>query len=323
MYAVGVFEGKSRVDPKAGPRTLSGWLENQAEDTWVDLQEPAAEELTFIEDRYGVHPLTAEECGHTGVRPKIEEYDDHLYIVLHGINHNEGQDALNTVEFKFFLWKNRLITVHDKPSSSIRAAQERVKRDSHFLARNGVDSVLHVIIDAVVDHYFPVLEGLESQLLKLEGEVLRDAAPSMLEDSVRLERALLTLQRLTHAQLDVLGALSSGRYSQIDPQDLAYFHDVHDHLHRISERVHTAREVLAGIRQCYLSQVSNRTNNVMKTLAVVATMLMPATFVTSLLGMNLTHMPGRDNPETFWWITGGALAASLLSLGVMKRLRWL
>lgn len=323
MYAVAVFEGKPRTEPNTGSRTLTGWLEKQPEQLWVDLEDPSADELSFVQDRFEVHPLAIEEFGHTGVRPKIEEFEQYLYVVLHGINHNEGQQALNTVEFKLLLWKAMLITCHDKPSSSIRGTQEKLKRNPQFLGRSGVDSVLHSIIDAVIDHYFPVLEGLEAQLVKLEGDILRNPNADVLEETLLLERQLLTLQRLTHTQSDVLGALSSGRYSQIDDGDLAYFRDVHDHLRRIAERIQIAREVLSGARQCYLSQVSNRTNNQMKTLAVLTATLMPATFVVSLLGMNLAHVPGRDHPDSFWWISAGAIGASALSLGIMKAVRWL
>jgi len=323
MYAAAVHEGTARTESKAAPRILNAWLERAPQALWIDVQEPTAENLVFLRDRFGLHPLAVEECDHTGVRPKIEQFENHLYLVIHGINHNEGEDQLNTVEFKIFLWKDHLITVHDKPSRSIRATQERLQRDARMLVRGGVDDVLHQILDAVVDHYFPILEAMEAQVADMEGRIFRDPSNDLLEEMLNLQRRILTLHRLIHPQLDLLGALASGRYAEIGAGDVAYFRDVYDHLNRINDRVHVAREMLASSMQCYLSQVSNRMNSVMKSLAVLATVSVPATLITSLWGMNLDHLPGKAAPQTF----GLALLISLVTSGALvfcfKRLRWL
>ena len=323
MYAAAVHEGKTKSDGKAVPRLLSGWLEKSPEQLWIDLEQPTADELTYVRDRFNLHPLAIEECDHAGVRPKIEEFNDHIYVVLHGINHNEGADVLDTVEFKVFLRRGLLITVHDKPSRSIRSIQERLQREPQLLPKKGVDTVLHHIVDAVIDHYFPILEAYEERLEKIESEIFREPATDLLEEMLVLQRRFLTLHRIIQPQLDILGALSCGRFDEIDEADLAYFRDVYDHLQRIAERLHVAREMLAGAMQCYLSQSSNQMNSVMKSMAVLATVLLPASFVTSLLGMNLDHLPGRDRPDTFWLVAGLSVTASALLVLMLKRLRWL
>jgi magnesium transporter len=323
LYAAAAHGHESWIESNAGPCMINGWLEHQVDQLWLDLESPDAAALEYLRERFQLHPLAVEECDHTGVRPKIEEFDGHLYIVLHGVNHNEGQDRLDPVEFRFFLKRDLLITIHDKPSRSIRKAQDRLKQDPHLLERSGVDSVLHLIVDAVVDHYFPILEGLEARLEKLEGEVFHRPNPSVLEELLTLQRKFLRLQRVIHPQLDILGALSSGRFGEIDAADTAYFRDVYDHLQRISDRLHVAREMLAGAMQCYLSQISNRNNGVMKSLAVLATILLPATLLTNMLSMNIQHLPGRDGPETFWIVLGVSSATSAVLLAALHRLRWL
>lgn len=323
MYAAAVNEGRARTDEKAAPRLLAGWLEKNPEQLWIDLLEPTSEELTFIHDRFQLHPLALEECDHSGVRPKLEQFDDHLYLVLHGINHNAGGDSLDAVEFKVFLRRGLLITVHDKPSRSIRRIQERLQKEPQFLPRHGVDTVLHHIVDAVVDHYFPILDALEESLERIEHAVFKDQSPELLESMLTLQRRFLTLHRTIQPQLDILAALSSGRYPEIDSADLAYFRDVYDHLHRISDRLQIAREMLNSAMQCYLSSSSNRMNAVMKSLAVLTTILLPASFVTSLLGMNLDHLPGRSHPGAFWLVAITSSLASICLIIVLKRLRWL
>lgn len=324
MYAAASLgDGTVRTDPKAAPRLLSAWLEKQPAQLWLDFIAPGPEDLALMRDRLGFHALAVEEADHTGVRPKIEEYPDHLYLVLHGINHNAGEDPLDTVEFKVFLRRGQLVTVHDSPSSSIRGAQERLAKDPRSLSGRGVDGVLHTIVDAIIDHYFPVVEALEARVEALETEIFREPKPEQLEEMLGLQRRLLTLHRLIYPQLDILGALSSGRYSSIDAEEMVYFRDVHDHLSRINDRLHLAREMLSNAMQCYLSQSGNRMNAVMKSLTVLATVAMPASFLTGLLGMNLEHLPGRGAPETFWWVALLSLAASASAVVVLKRLRWL
>jgi magnesium transporter len=227
------------------------------------------------------------------------------------------------LEFKIFLWRNHLITVHDKPSTSIRGAQERLQRDPQLLSRAGVDTVLHHIADAIVDHYFPILEALEERVEKIEGEIFRNPSDELLEEILRLQRRLLRLRHVIHPQLDILGALSCGRFDEIEPVDVAYFRDVYDHLCRINDRVNVAREMVTGAMQCYLSQVSNRMNSVMKSLAILATITLPATFITSLLGMNLEHLPGRGSPATFWLVASFSALLSIFVVALLRRLRWL
>lgn len=323
MYVAGVYEGRTKSDAKAVPRLLSGWLERGPEQLWLDLLAPTAEDLSYLRERFQLHPLAVEECDHSGVRPKIEQFDDHLYLVLHGINHNEGADSLNTVEFKIFIRRGLLITVHDKPSRSVRALQDRLQREPQLLPKKGVDTILHHITDEVVDHYFPILESFEARVERIEVEVFRNPTEELLEEMLGLQRRFLTLHRVIHPQLDILGALASGRYPEIDAADLPYFRDVYDHLQRIADRLQIAREMLSGAMQCYLSHASNRMNAVMKSLAILATVVLPASFVTSLLGMNLEHLPGREAPETFWLVAGFSLGASALLILVLKRLRWL
>src|SRR6185295_10193987 len=149
------------IETEAAPCVIDKSIERRPEHLWIDAADPSAEALTYVRERFKLHPLAIEECDHSGVRPKIEQFEEHLYIVLHGINHNPGEDRLDTVEFKIFLRRHLLITVHDKASTSIQATQARLHRDHALLSRHGVDTVLHHIVDAIVDHYFPLLELLE------------------------------------------------------------------------------------------------------------------------------------------------------------------
>jgi magnesium transporter len=319
MYLATVSNGKTHVEAKAYPKLVSGWLEREPEQLWIDLLEPTPEELAFLQDRFGLHPLSVEELGHTGVRPKIEEFEDHVYLVFHGINHNPGEDTLQAVEFKVFLWPDRLITVHNRPSTSIQAVQEHLQQAPQLLSRGGVDSLLHRVIDTVIDHYFPVLEAIEDEGEQLEEAILRDCRPALAEQMLRLRRRTYALHRMIQLQAEVLGALVSGRVAAIGGDRLPYFRDVADHLHRMQDRAHGVREMLTVAMECYLSQNSNRMNALMTRLTVLATLLLPLSCVAGLMGMNLSPLPLHVSPEAFWTVCGlGVVSGGLLLLALHR-----
>jgi magnesium transporter len=321
MYAATVSEGKTHIDAKASPRRINIWLEHPTEQLWIDLLEPTPEDLAYVRDRFGLHPLAVEECENTGVRPKIEEFDDHVYLVFHGINHNTGEDHLQGVEFKVFLWPDRLITVHNRPSTSIRAVQEHLQQTPQFLARGGVDSVLHRIMDTVVDHYFPVLEAMEAEGEKLEDEILRDCRPELAEQMLRLRRRSFALHRMIQLQQELLGGLSSGRVGAIGSDRLPYFRDVTDHLNRMQDRAHGIREMLSVSMECYLSQSSNRMNALVTRLTVLATILLPVSCVAGLMGMNLNPVPLAHSPNEFVGVLLLGLALGGLAYLLLHRIR--
>ena len=323
LYLAVAHQTQVAIEHEAAPSLIDNWIERKPEHLWTDALNPSPEALSYLRERFRLHPLAIEECDHAGVRPKIEQFEQHLYIVLHGINHNPGEDRLDTIEFKIFLRPQLLITVHDKASTSIQTTQARLSRDPTVLSRHGVDTVLHHIVDAIVDHYFPLLEMMEGQLENLESEIFRSPDDHLLEAMLVLQRKFLTLHRIVHPQLDILGALSSGRFAEIEAADLAYFRDVYDHLERISDRIQIAREMLNGAMQCYLSHVSNKTNMVMKGLTILATVVLPATLLTSIWGMNVTAIPGQNFAGTFWIVIGASATLSILLLFVLRRLRWL
>lgn len=323
MRVAGIYDGKVRLEENAGRSQLAGWLERGPEHLWLDLTAPTTDDLRFLQDRFQLHPLALEECDHSGVRPKIEEFEDHLYIVFHGLNHNPGQELLSTVEFKIFLRRGLLITLHDQPSTSVSGAFARLQKSPGNLPRLGVDTILQQILDLAVDHYFPLLDQLEDRVESLEEAIFAEPRSGLLQEILGLQRQLLQLGRLLNPQLEILAALASGRFQEVDAQDLPYFRDVAEHVQRISDRVHICREMVAGALQCHLSQSSNRMNAAMKSLAVLATLLLPATFITSLLGMNLEHIPGKQALTTFPAVTLLSVLSGLFILGALRRLRLL
>jgi magnesium transporter len=311
-----------RIQPQANPRVVGTLRAHPYKHFWLDLEAPTVEELGWLQEEFNLHPLAVEECDHTGVRPKLEEYPEHLYLVLHGINHNAGAERLDMLEFKMFLWPQHLITVHNRPSSSVRQAQERLARDPHWLEGGG-DVILHSIVDAVIDHYVPVLNELEDQVEQIEERVLQSYTEGILEEMLALRRQFQALHRVVGLQCDLLNSLATRRYPEISEDMAAYFRDVHDHLLRLNDTVETNREALLGVLQTHLSVVSNRMNQVMKVLSLVATVTLPLTLLTGLFGINLERLPGSQWPHTFWALVGVMVVLSGVTFWCFRRMKWL
>jgi magnesium transporter len=211
------------------------------------------------------------------------------------------------------------VTVHHYPSRSVAAEHETLKRYPSLLGE-GACSLLHRLVDRIVDHYGPEVDGLEARLDALEQRVFGSWKRSPLRDILRLKSDIASLRRVTLPQRDAVSRLSRREFPQI-PEQLSYrFRDVYDHLVRFADEASFLQDRVTGLLDAYLSTQSNRMNQVMKVLTVITTIFMPLTVLTSLYGMNvkLPHLPGGDEWQ-FWWVFGIMLATSALMLWAFRR----
>jgi magnesium transporter len=253
---------------------------------WLDLHKPTADELALLREPLGHHPLAVEDAEHFGQRPKLEEYDGYVYLVVYGAN--SDRDAL--VEVHCFLSEKYLVTVHrdDCPAfADLRkqATEGRAPALEPALA-------LYRIVDALADSFFPELSKLDDRIDELENGVLKKPDEAQLEQVFRLKRRLVTWRKVITPERDLFARLATGIVSipGMTPDAERYYRDVYDHLIRISDLVDSYRDLLTGAMDVYLSTVSNRLNDVMKRLTIVATIFMPLTFIVGFFGQNFAWM---------------------------------
>jgi magnesium transporter len=290
---------------------------------WVDLESPTPEEAKILSEVFHFHELAIEDALSEIHHPKVELYDGTLYVILHGIDFRASKHVFATQDVDFFLGAKHLVTVHVGPSRSIARLREMCGRSEHVLAE-GPASLMHRIVDAMVDNYLPEVEKFQEKLDRLEKEVFERPRPALVRSILDLKRDVASLRRVTLPQRDVVGRLARREFAVISDV-LAYrFRDVYDHLVRIADEATSFQDRITGLLDAHLSNVSNQLNSVMKVLTVIATIFMPLTVLTGMYGMNvpLPHLPGSDAAQ-FWWVLVIMLAVSGVMLWGFRRRGWL
>ena len=309
--------GEHEVD---GPDALRPLLEKWPV-TWINVDGLGDESaLRQMADLFGLHRLVLEDITNVPQRPKVEQYDDALFVVTHMVFLNEH---LHAEQISLVLKPGLVITFQERPGDCLDPVRERIRKAQGRIRNAGADYLAYAILDAITDHCFPVLEVYGERLEALEEAVLRRADMAALSAIRRAKRDLLTLRRALWPQRDALNGLVREECGLIAPDTRPYLRDCYDHLSRIIDSVETYRELASDLLAAHLAAVSNQMNAVMKVLTIIATIFIPLTFIAGIYGMNFKHMPELDWP----WGYGAVLATMAVVAGGMllyfRRKRWL
>jgi magnesium transporter len=307
-----VEEGFSRDD-------LPGLLADATNLVWVDLCGETEKDVELAKDVLGnifkFHYLTIEDCLETRNQPKIEGFPDYLYFIVHGVKPDETTSTnFVTKELDGYLGKNFVITFHVERFKSIKDVKAQV-RTSTFACSRGPAYLLHQVLDRIVDLYMPVVDDFDNSISDLEERVfgMKKSSNMILGEIMDLRRSVARLKRISSRQLEVLYRMSHGEFSQIPEQTLPFFRDVHDHLLRISDLAESYRDLVGGLFEIHFAVVANKTNDVMKTLAVLSAIILPLSLIAGIYGMNFENMPELHSANGYW-ITLGAMAVITIVL---------
>jgi len=295
--------------------------------TWVDVQGLGDVELIRqLGEIFGLHSLALEDVLNVHQRPKVEAFDDHLFIVLRMPAQGPGID---TEQVAMFVGERYVLTFQERHGDCFGAVRERIRRDGSRLRASGTDYLAYALLDAAVDAFFPVLEALGETLGSLE-EAVTGHGPSVPVARIHsLKRDLLALRRTLWPIREMTGALLRDDSRFISPRTRLYLRDCYDHAVQLMDIVETQREIAASLVDIHLSSVSARMNEVMKVLTVIATIFIPLSFVASVYGMNFDPAASPWNmPELGWYwgypyALGIMLAVALVLLGYFWRKGWL
>jgi len=328
VHRNGVTEQATSID--------RAWLaQTSPAQLWVDLAAPSIPEALLLSETFAFHPLSVEDATSAIQYPKAEAYDGYLYVILHGIDYHSGASApvsaggrgvehgFETHDVDFFLGRNYLVTVHDGHSRSIADVRNHVTRNLALMAHGPVP-LFHRIVDEMVDHYRPEVDRLEDRLDDLEQAIFANSSRALSKRILDAKRDVASLRRVVGPQRDVIARLARREFVDISTEMSFRFRDVYDHLVRIADDALIFQDRLTGILDAHLSNISNRLNEVMKVLAVVATIFMPLTLLTGIYGMNvrLPRFPGGDALQ-FWWLAGISVAVIVVMLAMFRRKRWI
>ncbi len=295
---------------------------------WLHLQGlPTPQQLQALREAFALHPLALEDVLHRGQRAKAEAYEAHQFVVLNLVQRDRDGDACRVDQLSLFLGHNFVISINDGSADVFEPVRQRIRANGK-IRRLGADYLLYALLDTLVDSGFPLLDALGDELEALEDEILQDADQEARNKLHYAKRELVVMRRAWWPQREVIATLMRDDAPFIRDATRVYLRDCHDHSVVIIDFVETYREMASSLLDVYLSAVSQRMNNIMKALTIVATIFLPLTFITGLYGMNFDTESRFNMPELHWrygYLYVLALMAAIVGamLWFFRRRRWL
>ncbi|QLG61125.1 magnesium/cobalt transporter CorA [Halorarum salinum] len=291
---------------------------------WVASDDPG--ELGAAAERFGVHPLHVEDV-HNDVRPKTEVLEEYTFLLVRAARFRIGEttflEEIRTRQVGIFFGDDWLLVLTTEAVPPVEEVWNRVAGDERRALAAGPDFLGYLVVDRVVDGYFALLDEVEDDIETVEERVLAEPDPDTLPVINDLRRELLSIRRVVWPSRDAVNALYRGDADHVTPGTEKYYRDVYDHLVQLVELTETYRDLTAGARDIYLNTLSQSTNEVMRRLTVVATVVLPLTFVAGVFGMNFETMPELSWPYAYYATMLGMAAVALVLTAYFRREGWL
>lgn len=318
-----VHDSEGRFDQLAG---LDGFasLAACAAAIWIDLESPTPDELNNVATRFALPADAVDDCLHGEQRPRVDLFDDSMFVVLYGAVGMGAEDVFDPRKLAVFVGPGYLLTIHREPLPSVKDARERCARNPTHLIGRGADFVLYSIFDDIVDRYVRLSDSYEERLASLE-EASLDAPSdaSVLGSLADLRRELLYLRRFTASQRDMLNPFQRGEMTCVSESLVQRFSHVQDHLTQVIEVIDSLRERINGVHEIYHAALATRMNDVIKTLTVFATVLLPMSVIAGIYGMNVPVWPPGNWPLSFPFVLVMMMVVAGTLLVFFRRKHWL
>lgn len=291
---------------------------------WVNVEGVHdVEIIRHLGERFALHPLVLEDIVNTVQRPKIEDYDDYLFLVLRMLRPTGGGD-FTSEQLSIILGANHLFTFQEGLQGDVfDTVRERIRNGKGKIRGMGADYLAYALIDAIVDSYFSVLEDLGERIVNLEEDLALAPDRSTLVEINDIKKEIIFLRKAVWPLREAVSFLEHGDSRLLSPATRLYFRDVYDHTVQVIDTVETYRDLLSGMLDLYLSSISNRINEVMKFLTVIGTIFMPLTFLVGVYGMNFKHMPELEWHNGYFLLWGFMVGLSIAMIIYFRRKRWL
>jgi len=292
--------------------------------TWVNVT--GIHDMDIIRgfgDTFDIHPLVLEDIVHTGQRPKVEDLGNYLYIVLKMLVSDNPDNGFEAEQVSLILGPNFVLSFQERDGDVFDSIRARIKAGKGRIRKSGSDYLAYSLIDAIVDNYFVILESVGERIESVQEEVLTDPDPSTLKEIQNKKREMILLRKSVWPLREAISSMERGESPLISDSTGPYLRDVYDHTIQVIDTVETFRDTISGTLDIYLSSLSNRMNEVMKVLTIIATIFIPLTFIAGIYGMNFKYMPELEWKWGYLavWIVIIVLGGLML-LG-FKRKKWL
>jgi magnesium transporter len=286
---------------------------------WINVD--GLHETSVIEtlgNLFGIEPLTQEDILQTSQRPKIEDFERYLFVSLQMLDFNREQGEIGREQLSIILGEGYVITFQEKPGDIFDPVRQRIKNAGTKLRKYGADYLAYALVDAVVDHYFSVLEEIENSIDTLDAEMLAEFSPETFNALNAMKRELIIFRKTVWPLREIIGSITRDEFKVVGDTVEPYFRDVYDHIIEVIDTIEVFREIVTGLHETYLAEINNRMNEIMKFLTMIATVFMPLSFIAGLYGMNFKNMPELN----LWWGYYAVLGIMVLIVfGFMKYYR--
>lgn len=292
--------------------------------TWVQVE--GLQNVALIEQlakAYHIHPLTVEDILNMDQRPKVEDFENYLFITLKMLTWNKSKRGFSTEQISFVLGKNFLLSFQEGESPYFNPIRERLQSTTNQRMRQqGADYLVYRLMDAIVDYYFVVLEGLGDQIEKIEDSIIENPKPQNTRTIYRLKRQLMIVRKSIWPMREAVSHLLQME-DTFTSFTRIYLRDLYDHVVQGIDTVETFRDILASMLDVYLSSLTNRMNEIMKTLTIIATIFIPITFIASFYGMNFQDMPELHWKHGYAMVIGLMILMTFIMLVYFRRKKWI
>jgi magnesium transporter len=292
--------------------------------TWINIS--GLHDVEIIEklgEKFNLHPLLMEDIVNTEQRPKLEDYDDYLFVILKMLYAEGENHVIQHEQISLIVTPSVVISLQEKEGDVFDPIRQRIRKGKGRIRKCGTDYLAYALIDTVVDHYFKVFEEFGEKIEVLQEEVLANPSPEILQTIQNLKREMIFIRKSIWPLREIISGLQRIESALIKEDILPYLRDVYDHTIQVIDTAETFRDMLSGMLDIYLSSVSNKMNEVMKVLTIMATIFIPLTFIAGIYGMNFEFMPELKWPWSYPLLWVVLIAIFVVMVFWFKRKKWL
>ncbi|RSK40381.1 magnesium/cobalt transporter CorA [Mangrovimonas spongiae] len=292
--------------------------------TWINLNGlNHIDEIEKIGIHYDLHPLILEDIVNTSQRPKIDEYDDYIFISLKMLYYNTNEDVV-IEQVSFVMGENYVLTFQESEGDVFDTVRERIRNGKGRIRTSNSDYLLYALIDAIVDHYYIVSETLGNKIEDIEDVLFEgEAADNMSQQVLNLKKELLKVRRAIFPLREIINRIEKSETKFIQKKTIQFYRDIYDHIIQLSDTIDIYREMIWSLMDLYMTNISNRMNEVMKVLTIIATIFIPLTFIAGIYGMNFDNMPELHYNNAYYVVWGIMIIIFLGMIYYFRRKKWL
>jgi magnesium transporter len=317
------FTGKQAARIVEDPTQISELLKDESTFVWLDLADPTPEDLKLIQDEFAIHPVAIEDAHLTHERPKIEIFSNFVLLIVHGAAMIHGRIVIS--EMAIFANKNYLVTIRQKPLFSIKEIEKRWSVHAGPIPHTAI-GLLYVILDTIVDSYFPIADAYDSRIDRIEAHLFdsKRKAQTVLREIFNFKRDLQVFRRAAAPVREILAPIIRGDIEPLDAGIIAYYRDIYDHVLRMVDQIDAQRDLINSALDVHLSLQSQRQGEIAKQLTIIATIFLPLTYITGFFGQNFEYLVKVIAPPHVFWAygVGSEIVAVIALLVYFRHKRW-